>query len=391
MKNKSETREERLGRLRAWAHGPYRTVEVNAPQEILLTASTGQGITHIPARGLDSAIQFPGQPGTPTTFHTACDAPAGTTVTFGGGPFLNQPVVLCVFWGAIWNTPITPGVGAIYAALTSLSTPVTNQYGSYSYFDGLGTGWGFDLAGPPLVVTSSTVNIPPSFQPSDIESAARAIVHTLGPHQSWDLLVIFMPPGFNTANGASGAHSYYWDAGDPSVEYAWVDYSATLANITFTFSHEIVEAMTDPHGDAMQINPSNPTNWNEICDVCCSSGVYNGVVVSSYFSDTLGACMLPSPPVPVLVPDDYQIDSVRKVTERGGGHRQFIQMVSGPGNGNGRWVLAEADVANIITSGQGTFYTLVDGRRANVIVETWYLKTVADNFTPNNLDSLPEF
>lgn len=105
--------------------------------------------------------------------------------------------------------------------------------------------------------------------------------------------------------------------------------------------------------------------------------------------------MLPSPPVPVLPPGDYQIDSVHKVTESepgaGGVRRQFIQLVSGPGNGNGRWTMAEADVVSIITAGQGTFYTLVDGRRANVIVDTWYLKTVADDFTPNNLDALPQF
>jgi hypothetical protein len=307
-------------------------------------------------------------------------------------------VVLCVFWGAIWNTPISPSAGAIYAAVTALSTPATNQFGSFSYFDGLGTGYSFDLAQPPLVVTSSSVTIPTSFTQANIENAARAIVNTLGPYGTWDLLVIFTPPGSSTAGGATGAHSFYWDAGDPSVNFAWIDYSAQLANITFTFSHEMVEAMTDPHGDAMQVNPRNsgPQNsWNEICDVCCSSGVYNGVVVASYFSQTLGACMLPSPPVPVLPPGDYQIDSVHKVTESepgaGGVRRQFIQLVSGPGNGNGRWTMAEADVVSIITAGQGTFYTLVDGRRANVIVDTWYLKTVADDFTPNNLDALPQF
>jgi hypothetical protein len=46
---------------------------------------------------------------------------------------------------------------------------------------------------------------------------------------------------------------------------------------------------------------------------------------------------------------------------------------------------------DIIKSGQATFYTSVEGRRAAVEVESWYLKTVADAFTPNNLDALPEF
>ncbi len=393
MKDKAESREERLGRLRAWAHQPYRTIEVTAPAKVQKAGQSGIGITKIPARGFGLEDLLPGKPGAATTFNTACDAPAGTTVSEGGGPFLNQPQVICAFWGSIWNTAISPGVGDVYAALTSLSTPVTNQYGSYSYFDGLGSGWGFDLALPPIVITSSTVTIPVTFAPSDIENAARAITNSLDPKISWDLIVIFLPPGYSTP-GANGAHSFYHDAGVPSVEYAWIDYAAQLSGITFVFSHEMVEAMTDPHGDGMQVNPRNPTSWNELCDVCCSSGVYNGVTVSSYFSQAVGACMLPSPPVASLPQADYLIDSVRKVRERSSGAhpgQEFIQSVSGPGNGSGRWSMAEADVVNLITSKQATFYTLVDGLRANVAVERWYLKTVADGFIPNNLDALPEY
>ena len=319
----------------------------------------------------------------------------------GGGPFLNRPNVLFVFWGAIWNTNISPGVGDIFAAITSLSTPSVNAYGSYSYFDGLGSGWGFDIAQPPLVVTSSSVTIPASFAQSDIENAARAIANTLGPHLSWDLVVIFLPPGYSSPL-ASGAHAFYQDGGEPSIEYVWVSYSAQLATITFILSHELVETMTDPHGDGMQVDPRNSGpggTLNEICDVCCSTGNYNGVTVTSYFSQSAGACILPSPPVPSLPPDDYLIDSVHKVydTEHtnpttGARERlQFIQSVSGPGTTGGRWTMAEADVVALINAGKATFYTLVDNQRANVIVERWYLKTVADGFVPNNLDALPQF
>jgi hypothetical protein len=394
MSDKLEDRGRRLGRLRAWARGPYQNVEVSAPQQGKKTIKTGAGIARLPAQELGISQELPGVPGSPTTFHNACDAPPGTTTSEGGGPFLNQPVVLCAFWGAIWNTSISPSLGAIYAAVTSLSTPVTNQYGTYSYFDGLGEGWSFDFAQPPIVITSSTVTIPAVFAQSDIENAARAIVNTFGPHLSWDLLIIFLPPGLSTP-GITGEHSFYQDAGDPSINYTWIGYSPQLANMTFIFSHEMVEAMTDPHGDALQVNPRNPTNWHEICDVCCSAGSYNGVVVSAYFSQALGACMIPTPPVAAFPAGDYQIDSVHKVydTERGpsGGRLQYIESVSGPGHGNGRWTLLEADVVDIIKSGQATFYTSIGGRRAAVEVESWYLKTVADAFTPNNLDALPEF
>ena len=373
-----------------------RTVEVSLPEKLPTSTQAGIGLTKHPVSGIAIPEQLPGKPGSPTTFHSACDAPAGTTVSYGGGPFLNQPTLLCAFWGAIWNTPLSPGVGDIFAAVASLSSSVTNEYGSFSYFDGLGTGYSFDPGQPPIVVTSSTVTIPQAFAQSDIENATRAIINTLGPHISWDLLVIFMPPGFALAGGqVSGAHTYYHDPGDASVVYAWIDYSTQLGNITYTLSHEMVEAMTDPFGTTVQVNPRNSGaggSWNEICDVCCSSAVYNGVTVASYFSQSAGACMIPSPPVASLPPNDYQIDMVRKVWDTRPGQRvEFILSVSGPGNGNGRWVMAEADVVNLISAGQATFYTMVDGVRANVIVERWYLKTVADGFTPNNLDSLPEF
>ncbi|MGA8099380.1 MAG: hypothetical protein WB810_12070, partial [Candidatus Cybelea sp.] len=85
-------------------------------------------------------------------------------------------------------------------------------------------------------------------------------------------------------------------------------------------------------------------------------------------------------------PGDYQIDKVRKVA----GSR-YIQSVSGPGNGQGRWELPEYDVVTMIQEGLETFYTLEGGRRANVEVVQWWLQTVSDDFVPNNLDALLEF
>jgi len=60
----------------------------------------------------------------------------------------------------------------------------------------------------------------------------------------------------------------------------------------------------------------------------------------------------------------------------------------------GRWKLSEANAIRRIKSGNDSFYTLVNGREAAVIVATHddreYLKTTADGYRPDNLLSLAE-
>jgi len=316
-------------------------------------------------------------------------------VSVGGGNVIGWAEVLCVFWGSAWtNSSLSPGVGNIFASVAALSDKTTTTFGTYSYFDGLSDysggndiTWGFNIVGPPLVIPTNPPNNPFSLQTVANEAIAIYNTPNLGPDNVyWSLLMIFMPPGFNPS-GPQGEHSFFTDSGGNQVNYGYVSYASALSAMTFIFSHELVESLTDPHGDAVQVNPRNSSSWNEICDVCCSSGVINGTTVSSYFSTSAGACMIPSPPSAPLPPGDYQIDSVRKVADG-----RYIQAVSGPGSGSqGRWELPEFDVVAMINGALATFYTLVDGRRANVAVVQWYLQTVADDFVPNNLDALPEF
>jgi hypothetical protein len=114
---------------------------------------------------------------------------------------------------------------------------------------------------------------------------------------------------------------------------------------------------------------------------------WNGVTVPSYFSAKDKGCIVPSAPPPPLPPGDYRIDSVHKVD------RRWISEVSGPGGGSapGRWTLPEYEVVAMIEQGLASFFTEVDGVRADVGVVQWYLETAADGFAPNNLDNLPEF
>jgi hypothetical protein len=59
-----------------------------------------------------------------------------------------------------------------------------------------------------------------------------------------------------------------------------------------------------------------------------------------------------------------------------------------------QWKITKEEAIAHIENGEWTFYTLVNGQRAEVIVATHegrkYLKTTADYDTPDNLLSLPE-
>lgn len=88
---------------------------------------------------------------------------------------------------------------------------------------------------------------------------------------------------------------------------------------------------------------------------------------------------------------DLQITCINK-TNRQDPHDR-IHSVGGEHGGN-RWKKSQATVISEIESGINTFYTRVNGVRANVIVSTHnghkYIKTANDALHPNNLLSLPE-
>jgi hypothetical protein len=64
------------------------------------------------------------------------------------------------------------------------------------------------------------------------------------------------------------------------------------------------------------------------------------------------------------------------------------------GYGDKHWKITQSDAIGMIERREWDFYTMVGGKRADVIVSTHngrkYLKTTADGDTPDNLLSLPE-
>ncbi|PYP90835.1 MAG: DUF3892 domain-containing protein [Candidatus Angelobacter sp. Gp1-AA117] len=88
--------------------------------------------------------------------------------------------------------------------------------------------------------------------------------------------------------------------------------------------------------------------------------------------------------------------AVHQVTciNKRGGHYNPHERIQYIGNESGGWRLSEDAAIRRILNSTDSFYTFVNGRRANVIVAEHngrrYLKTDADGYAPDNLLSLGE-
>jgi hypothetical protein len=77
-----------------------------------------------------------------------------------------------------------------------------------------------------------------------------------------------------------------------------------------------------------------------------------------------------------------------------GGHYNPHERISHIGNSQSGWLVTEDSAIRRIETGMDSFYTLVNGRQANIIVAVHngrkYLKTDADGHAPNNLLALSD-
>ena len=87
---------------------------------------------------------------------------------------------------------------------------------------------------------------------------------------------------------------------------------------------------------------------------------------------------------------DFQVTCIVKR----GGHYNPHERIEALGNSVGQWMLSESEMINRIERGLESFYTMVNGRRAEIIVAVHqsrkYLKTDADGYAPNNLLNLAD-
>lgn len=229
---------------------------------------------------------------------TAAAQPVSVTAKFAdnGGPVLSAAQIYIIYWGRTW----TPGLSASPAA-SQIASAVQTVVAS-SYLTGLAQ---YRNIGPATVSRSLVVTAsdPPSeFTNDHIEAFLDALFDTgaLPDPDDDALYLVTIPAGIHSdANEFVGEHSYYERHGQP-IRYAWTADSLSLDRATRIITHELVESLTDPQGNAILGAPGtcHQHGWCEIADICPSTGLLNGVTVASYWSNAAGECVIPVPASP---------------------------------------------------------------------------------------------
>jgi hypothetical protein len=227
------------------------------------------------------------------------------------GPIQNaesKPVVEVVFWGKAWSNPTTtPSTGQIWQSLkTMFASP---------YFDGLKQ---YGVNSVTLDKSYIANDDPANSYGSSNDELAAAQARTFkvidsttvfSHRDSNTVFMVIMPPTTSPPPGACGAHEIQTEFHRFQVNTANVGFAAfsDLDSMTATITHELVEAITDPHGTISGVNAwtmnrgfGDPPG-RELGDACNGDEDFlNGVLVQSYWSNTDRACIIPFPATPTI-------------------------------------------------------------------------------------------
>ena len=248
-------------------------------------------------------------------------ATGGITPTFvGNGSKVEHPDLQVIFWGPFW-----PGGGALnQTALMNAFTSICNG----PYLSGLKQ---YGYVGPVNIRPPMVISNPPNIalpalangvsQSAVVYNAVYNFVSNLvnndnipnvdDNHEIIVMVVIDPAVPFPQNQSASGAISTVFGSHgkleifeflDDNTRFAvgWVGTQAgTLGQpnqTTWTFSHELVESITNPFPNSgwVQTAPPPAANQGEIADVCNVRAEVDGVTVASYWSIADGACIIPT-------------------------------------------------------------------------------------------------
>jgi hypothetical protein len=212
---------------------------------------------------------------------------------------LASPRVAVVYWGAEAADPRVGdkirqilNLAFIRGALAEYGVGAPEFAGSFAYPEGNRQRIS-DAHTAPATVTDSDI----SHGLAGLIAAGKAPA----PHDpNLVFLIVAAPEASSDTPGVRGGHNYFYldgDAGRVPVHYGWAlwgqpdsaDSLALIDQLTWTLSHELLEACTDPEP---------PNGWlfegPEICDVAAGlHGKVDGIVVTGYFSHRDGRFKLP--------------------------------------------------------------------------------------------------
>ena len=214
-----------------------------------------------------------------------------TSFSDNGGKILTKPVIVLIFWGSAWaDAKTSPSQAEFTTALTDIvNGPWGTQLSQYRGIQNLT----FEKA---LAVTSSDPQT--SFTDPQIVTFLTSLFDNktlAAPSSSIDhIYCVLMPTGHSSSDNAGdvGQHQSFSYKGT-DVVWAWVTNDGTLTggnSIPKVFSHEVAEACSDPHGDAIIVNGNS-----EIGDVCNNTwSTVNGHAEEAYWSQEDKRCVIPT-------------------------------------------------------------------------------------------------
>jgi hypothetical protein len=203
------------------------------------------------------------------------------TVTDAGGPVITNVDVDLVFWGSGWLTYGTLMNNVTNSVQTIMNSPYLSGLAQYR-----GIGNGRLLRADTIVSTDPAANTTDSqfdaFVQANINNGSLPVT----PNMDSQILYVVIPqPGTtDPQEGYGGAHGT--DSSNfGRFHYGWTEDISNLDDISVIYSHELVEAVTDPevnYADAFHV----PSTNDEISDGTAQSYKYrlNGVLVQSYLS-----------------------------------------------------------------------------------------------------------
>jgi hypothetical protein len=232
----------------------------------------------------------------------------GLTFTTAGD-VLSSAYIHPVFWGPYWASETPPLTRAqILSAMQSIvGGPYLDSLREYGYAGPVTIGHElvkFDM--PPVFSAGPGID-----QVLGMSAAMETLIRNnfaaqwsvLPLPEAWRIVIAFLDPSIlpladGTGQTDRGAHSYYaGPATNPSqVSYAWVGCSQGFAQAMRTFSHELVETISDPVPGLgiVQTLPPPAGGAGEIGDVCNQPALVNGVNVVAYWSQSANACVIPT-------------------------------------------------------------------------------------------------
>src|SRR5260370_21323081 len=216
--------------------------------------------------------------------------------------YLTNARIVLIYWGSAWgNALTTPSAGTFTSALSGIiNGPWGTQLNQYH-----------DI-GPMSIesIAQFTNSDPPTtFTERDVQNflEARILDGTVPkPNVKINrLYCVLMPTGRSSKDNPKdvGYHTTYthragiFDIRGTPVYYAAITNDGSLTSINSipkVFSHEVAEAVTDPHPfTGISLIGPDPSD-TEIGDVCNNTiALVNGVAVDSYWSREDGRCVLP--------------------------------------------------------------------------------------------------